>query len=249
MRAGRAEGVALGVGVGEELGAVEQELLRRLPEVQRARRADLDLGGEQLAGDALAQARRRRVAQHLEGAGERERLPVEDVELLFEPEVEVVRVLEPRLDLVEVCVVVGSHRGALYRKRASFTLAPRRRAARERGRERAAGPARTRCEPGRRPWSCVPPERRRRRSVYSAGGGVTSVTTSWYFRFLTVNTGFAGSVRSMMPRTLTFASDRHVGERLGDAAFLGEHPDLGVGGHVHGGLLCRGTRARSSSRP
>ena len=110
MRAGGAEGVALGVGVGEQLGAVEQELLRRLPEVQRPRRAHLDLRGEQLAGDALTKTRRRRVAQRLEGAGQRQRLAVEDLELLLQAEVEVVRVLESGLDLFEICVVVGSHR-------------------------------------------------------------------------------------------------------------------------------------------
>ncbi len=162
VRAGGAEGVALGVGVREQLGAVEQELLRRLPEVQRARRADLDLRGEQLAGDALAQARRRRVAQHLEGAGERKRLPVEDLELLFEPEVEVVRVLEPRLDLFEICVVVGSHRGALYRNRARFTLA------------RAAGASR-RTPSTERKVGTLPPARARPSLVRAPAGSQSSM--------------------------------------------------------------------------
>ena len=177
VRAGAAELVALRVGVLEELRAVEQELLRRLPEVQRARRAHLDLGGEQLAGDALAQARRRRVAQRLEGAGERERLGVEYLELLLEPQVEVVRVVEPRLDLLEVCGKVGSHRGALYRIRTTLThgrhrppFAQRRStAAQHRGRTRPA-----RLASASRAGRCHPRASvaRARRTSYCATGGV-----------------------------------------------------------------------------
>src|SRR5450756_648659 len=105
----RAELFALAVREGEQLGAVEEQLLRRLPEVQGARRGHLDLRAEQLAGDALAQALARGLAQRLEPGSKLQGLGVEDVELLFETQVKVEGILEASLDLLEVCVVVGCH--------------------------------------------------------------------------------------------------------------------------------------------
>ena len=109
VRAGGAERDALAVREGEQLGAVQQQLLRRLAEVQGARRGHLDLGAQQLAGDAPAQPLGGGVAQRLEARGERQGLGVEDLELLLEAEVEVERALEAGLDLFEVCVVVDCH--------------------------------------------------------------------------------------------------------------------------------------------
>ena len=110
MRAGGAERVALAVGEGEQLGAVEQELLRRLPEVQGARRRDLDLRAQQLAGDALAEAARGAASRSASKPGVSASVStVEDLELLLETQVEVEGALEARLDLLEVCVVVGGH--------------------------------------------------------------------------------------------------------------------------------------------
>ena len=90
MRAGGAQGVALAIGQAEQLRAVEQELHGCLAEVQGARRADLDLRAQELTRDAPAEALRRSIAQRLEAGCEGERLRLEDLELLLEPQVEVV---------------------------------------------------------------------------------------------------------------------------------------------------------------
>ena len=116
VRAGAAQRVALAVGVREQLGAVEQQVPRRLPEVQRARRGHLDLRAQQLAGDALAQAFRRRVAQRLEAGRERQRGGVQDLELLLQAQVEVQRAGEARLDLVEIGVQVRGHDAFLFQR-------------------------------------------------------------------------------------------------------------------------------------
>src|SRR4051812_22459237 len=60
------------------------------------RRADLDLGGVQLAGDALLEdvVRAARFVDLLEALRERQRVGVEDLELLLDPYGEVGRFLE-----------------------------------------------------------------------------------------------------------------------------------------------------------
>ena len=73
----------------------------------RARRGDLDLARDQLAEDALAQAGGGAVAQQLETGHETERVRVEDLVLLLEPDREVGRRGEEFLDPVEVGADVG----------------------------------------------------------------------------------------------------------------------------------------------
>ncbi len=92
VRAGRAELGVVGGGQREEPAPPRALPREGVAEVRARPRDDLDLRGDQLARDVLAEPgdrSRARVAQLLEAGREVERLGVEDRELLLEPDGEI----------------------------------------------------------------------------------------------------------------------------------------------------------------
>ena len=102
----------------------------RGPQIETPARADLDLGGDQLAGDRLGQHRIRlpRIAELLEARRQLERAPIEHGELLLQADGEVRRLLEGgvRRIQVETAAHLGRDRGTIRSGRSRARKAGRR---------------------------------------------------------------------------------------------------------------------------
>ena len=96
MRAGRPQGDVARLGQREQPPAALVLALERVTEVLTLAGADLHLGGDQLAGEGVDQevVGVRLRSDLLEDVGQRERVRVEQCELLLEPDREVGRGLE-----------------------------------------------------------------------------------------------------------------------------------------------------------